>query len=97
MIWHANIFLLTPEEGGRITPILFGYRPAIYFQGDKSQWSMYIHTMEPKVIDPGGSGRISFELVSEEGPADRLTVGKEFQIHEGTRVVANAVILAVDM
>ena len=84
---EAEINFLTPEEGGRRTPVLSGYRPQFYCDGQDFVVVMdFFGVAEP--VYPGQNATAYLTFISPEYLVKILYPGKEFLIREGERVVA---------
>jgi translation elongation factor EF-Tu-like GTPase len=81
----AEITFLTPEEGGRRTFILSGYRGQFYYDG--SDWdASYVFSHDS--VEPGESVEALITLNNRTAHEGRFYPGKEFEIREGIRIVA---------
>ena len=105
--FEADLRFLTPEEGGRQGPVYQGYRPDMRYEGDVNElwmiWPVFIEE-DGKVIagDVPLSGRVHAQMyiVVDEMRTTihrrRLSEGVKFFLHEGSRVVAEGVVTAID-
>src|SRR5262245_24480981 len=66
----ATIYFLSPEEGGRQTPIFSGYRPALYF-GEKQTDGAIILTSGDRAV-PGTECEVVITLLHSEHLGDTL-------------------------
>lgn len=95
--FHANIYVLTGEEGGRKTPFFAGYKPQFYFRttdvtggitelrssdGNKAEMAM-----------PGDNLNVTVELLPEMPVA--MDEGLRFAIREGGRTVGSGVVTKI--
>ena len=87
----ATIYFLTPEEGGRKTPIFSGYRPALYF-GEKQTDGAIILTSGDRAV-PGTECEVVINLLHPEHLGDTLKPLAPFEAKEGTRVIGRGKVL----
>lgn len=87
----AKIYFLSPEEGGRMTPIFSGYRPALYF-GEKQTDGAIILTTGDRVL-PGTACEVVIKLLHPEHLGGALKPMATFEAKEGTRVVGRGKVL----
>jgi elongation factor Tu len=95
--FHANVYVLTGEEGGRKTPFFPGYKPQFYFRttdvtggitelrssdGNKAEMCM-----------PGDNVNVTVELLPEMPVA--MDEGLRFAIREGGRTVGSGVVTKI--
>lgn len=82
---EAEICYLTPEEGGRRTPVSSGYRGQFYYDG--SNWDAeQFFDVEP--VMPKAKVKAQIWFTRPEEHRGKLWPGKEFEIREGARIVA---------
>ena len=87
----AKIYFLSPEEGGRKTPIFSGYRPALYF-GEKQTDSTIMLTSGGRAV-PGMECEGVIKLLYPEHVEDELKPLATFEAKEGSRVVGRGHVL----
>jgi elongation factor Tu len=95
--FHANVYVLTGDEGGRKTPFFPGYKPQFYFRttdvtggitelrssdGNKAEMCM-----------PGDNVNVTVELLPEMPVA--MDEGLRFAIREGGRTVGSGVVTKI--
>jgi elongation factor Tu len=95
--FHANVYVLTGEEGGRKTPFFAGYKPQFYFRttdvtggitelrasdGNKAEMCM-----------PGDNVNVTVELLPEMPVA--MDPNLRFAIREGGRTVGSGVVTKI--
>ena len=83
---EAEITFVPTEEGGRKTPALSGYRPQFYVGGfdyDADQEYPYVQS-----VAPGETARAYLRFSSPYYIVSEVFSGMEFQVREGSRVVA---------
>lgn len=88
---RASLSILAAAEGGRTTPIVSGYRSLARFEGTEVDLGFELE-LEAESLAPGerGTGRLSFWAVEE---VPDLSVGQNFELREGARVVGQGTIL----
>lgn len=80
------------QSGGRHGPFTEGYRP--HFVVDGGEWLGVTATHCPGPVAPGDEADVEFELVYHpKVDYSALTVGAEFAVHEGPRVVASGKVI----
>jgi elongation factor Tu len=84
---EAEVFLLSAEEGGRHTPCASGYRPQFFFGPTDVTGSLILEG----ALEPGGRGRVSFELGRPVG----IRPGLRFALREGGRTIGAGYVTAV--
>jgi elongation factor Tu len=80
--FHAEVYVLSKEEGGRHTPFFGGYRPQFYFRTTDVTGEIHL----PEGIEmcmPGDNLTIHVDLISEIA----MSKGLRFAIREGGRTV----------
>ncbi len=89
----AKIYFLSPEEGGRQTPIFSGYRPALYF-GERQTDGAITLTAGGHVV-PGTECDVVIALLHPEHLGDALKPLATFEAKEGSRVVGRGQVLCM--
>ena len=89
----AKIYFLSPEKGGRQTPIFSGYRPALYF-GEKQADGAIILTSGARAV-PGTECTVVITLLHSEHLGDTLKPMAPFEVKEGSRVVGRGQVLCM--
>ena len=87
----AKIYFLSPEEGGRKTPIFSGYRPALYF-GEKQTDGAFILTSGGGAL-PGTECEVIIHLLHPEHVGGTVKPMATFEAKEGSRVVGRGQVL----
>ncbi|MFZ2956264.1 MAG: elongation factor Tu [Candidatus Ozemobacteraceae bacterium] len=90
---EVEMTFLTPEEGGRRTPVRSGYRPQFYY--DSHDWDAahtYIGTDEVLL---GQTVRAYLAFLSPDMQVGRIYPGMEFLIREGSHTVARGYVLKI--
>jgi elongation factor Tu len=82
----AEIFVLTPDEGGRHTPFASGYTPQFYFGA--TDVSATLDTGEHDCVCPGDRAKVSFALATPTA----FEPGMRFAIREGGKTVGAGVV-----
>lgn len=97
--FEANVYILTPTEGGRHTPFFPGYRPQFYvrttdvtgriesFQSDEAS------NKEQRMVIPGDRVNIIVELIQPIA----IECGMRFAIREGNRTVGAGIVSKIDV
>ena len=90
---EAEVTYVATAEGGRKTPARSGYRPTCDF-GVPGVFNDGAHFFVGKTwVAPGETVLTKIQLISPEPLKGRLHVGQSFEVREGARVTARAVIL----
>ena len=88
----ARLRLLSAEEGGRKTAVVAGYRPPLYMDARSSECVLQEIVGSDKIV-PGGERLVSIFVLRPENLGDSVVEGKEFELREGSRVVARGIIV----
>lgn len=102
--FKAKVHFLTEKEGGRSSPARQGYRPSLHFD-DGSYFGLAI----PRFFGLNGRELKAGDIVPAEASAEfrvandeaiaqlrkKLQPGESFDLTEGARIVARAVVLSV--
>jgi len=96
----ANLYLRTPEEGGRTTPIKTNYRPNHVFEQvhDLKELKTYVGQIEfseQEYIYPGETKIVRVKFLRFGNIEKYLVVGQKWFIYEVPRLIAEAEILGV--
>jgi len=93
--FHAEVYVLTKEEGGRHTPFFAGYKPQFYFRTtDVTGSVLALMSREGKSAEmcmPGDNITMEVEIISPIAMED----GLRFAIREGGRTVGAGVVTKV--
>jgi elongation factor Tu len=88
--FHAEVYVLTKEEGGRHTPFFKGYRPQFYFRTTDVTGSVELpEGME--MVMPGDNVQMTIELITPIA----MDEGLRFAIREGGRTVGAGVVAKI--
>jgi translation elongation factor EF-Tu-like GTPase len=90
---EAQITFLTSDYGGRKTPARTGYRPQFSYDGQ--DWDAIQTYPEREAVYPGETVIAYLTFLSPDHHKGKLYAGKEFQVREGTRVVATGVVTKI--
>ena len=90
---EAMINYLSPEEGGRNTPVFSGYRGQFHY--NDNDWDAPQIFPDAEQVKPGESVRAYLGFVSPKEHIGKVHVGMEFQVREGARVVGNGVVTKI--
>jgi elongation factor Tu len=86
---RAQVFVLTPDEGGRHTPFAAGYRPQLFF--GVTDVTGVLNPEDGVQVQPGDRADIGFELMKPVG----IEPGVRFAIREGGRTVGAGIVTEV--
>ena len=89
----VKLYLLRPEEGGRKTPVVTGYRPAVYF-GDRQTDGLIVFDREEKPV-LGGEYTVTIALAHPEYLGDALQKDATFDCREGSKIIGRGKVLKV--
>ena len=82
--FHAQVYVLTKDEGGRHTPFFDGYRPQFYFR--TTDVTGVAHLPEgTEMVMPGDNVEVTGELIAPIA----MEEGQRFAIREGGRTVGS--------
>lgn len=93
----AEISFISEKEGGRSGPVQAIYRPNHNFGSDHNR-EFYIGQVEipeGSKLYPGETYTLPITFINGPGLSELLSVGREWRIQEGPRLVARAKILKV--
>ena len=85
--FHAEVYVLTKEEGGRHTPFFNGYRPQFYFRTTDVTGVATLPSGREMVM-PGDNVDMEVELITPIA----MEQGLRFAIREGGRTVGAGVV-----
>jgi len=88
--FHAQVYVLTKEEGGRHTPFYNGYRPQFYLRTTDVTGAISLHEGAEMVM-PGDNVQMTVEL----GSSIALETGQRFAIREGGHTVGAGAITEI--
>jgi elongation factor Tu len=93
--FHAEVYVLTKEEGGRHTPFFAGYKPQFYFRTtDVTGTVLALMSREGKSAEmcmPGDNITMEVEIISPIA----MEEGLRFAIREGGRTVGAGVVTKI--
>ena len=90
---EAEIYFLTPEEGGRKTPAFNDYRPQFYYNGN--DWDAPHIYPDVEQVNPGDTVRTYLGFLSPKKHIGKVQVGMEFLIREGARTVGKGIVTQI--
>lgn len=90
---EADLYCFPESDGGRRSPFFSGYRPCFRF-GDIDN-GVTITLLDRESMTGGDTGRVSLSFHAPHLQAGRLSVGAEFSIAEGARVVARGTMTVI--
>ncbi len=85
--FHAEVYVLSKDEGGRHTPFFNGYRPQFYFRTTDVTGSVKL-AEGVEMVMPGDNVAITVELIAPIA----MEQGLRFAIREGGRTVGAGVV-----
>jgi elongation factor Tu len=88
--FHAEVYVLTKEEGGRHTPFFKGYRPQFYLRTTDVTGSIELPEGTEMVM-PGDNVQMTIELITPVAMEEQL----RFAIREGGRTVGAGVVTKI--
>jgi elongation factor Tu len=89
--FHANVYVLSKDEGGRHTPFFNNYRPQFYFR--TTDVTGVINLPEGvEMCMPGDNVEMDVELITPIA----IEEGLRFAIREGGRTVGSGVVSAIN-
>jgi elongation factor Tu len=88
--FHAEVYILSKDEGGRHTPFFQGYRPQFYFRTTDVTGSVTLQG-GAEMCMPGDNVTIEVELITPIAMDEQL----RFAIREGGRTVGAGVVTKV--
>ena len=86
----ADVYVLSKEEGGRLTPFFTNYRPQFYFRTTDVTGVVTLPEGTEMVM-PGDNVSINVELISPIA----IEEGTRFSIREGGRTVGSGVVTSI--
>ena len=84
----AELKYRTTEEGGRRTPANSGYRPHVKFPFSKMMTSGQQTFIGQDSVKPGETVKAEIMILTPEFFENKLEIGMEFEVGEGSHVVA---------
>ncbi len=92
----VNLHLLSPEEGGRSTPIASGYRAGMFFEPDANGGNDGILTIrDGDTCAPGETCTGSIRPLRPDLLPQSVKQSASFELREGWRVVAKGLVMDV--
>jgi elongation factor Tu len=88
---HAEVYVLSKEEGGRHTPFFPGYRPQFYIRTTDVTGNISLPEGVEMVM-PGDNIQMGIELITPVA----IEEGLRFAIREGGRTVGAGVVTSID-
>ena len=90
---EAKVTFLSSDLGGRKTPAMTGYRPQFSYDG--FDWDGIQSYPDRECVYPGETVMAYIAFLNPEHHRGKLYPGKEFQVREGSRVVATGIVTRV--
>lgn len=88
-----RIKVLTENEGGRQTPFFNGYRGQFFY--NNSNWDATYDIIGNSEAKPGEEVELELQTASREIHFGKFEVGKEVEIREGGRIVAEGKVIKI--
>jgi len=96
--FHAQVYVLTKEEGGRYTPFMSNYRPQLYIRTADVTVSLTFledpksgESADERMVMPGDNIELACELVHNVA----AEVGTRFTLREGGKTVGTGIITKI--
>ena len=89
--FHANVYVLSKDEGGRHTPFFNNYRPQFYFRTTDVTGVINLPA-GVEMCMPGDNVEMDVELITPIA----IEEGLRFAIREGGRTVGSGVVSAIN-
>ena len=90
---EADLFVVPESDGGRRTPFSSGYRPQFRFDGRDND--VVITILDRDQLSGGETGAVALSFRVPELQAGRFSIGDDFCIAEGARVVCRGTITKI--
>ncbi len=90
--FHAQVYVLKKEEGGRHTPFFSGYRPQFYFRTTDVTGNLNLPEGVEMVMPGDNLDELYIELITPVA----MEEGLRFAIREGGRTVGAGVVTKID-
>lgn len=88
--FHAQLYVLKKEEGGRHTPFLNGYRPQFYFRTTDVTGTITLK-QGVEMVMPGDNTEITAELIAPIA----IEKGSKFSVREGGHTVGAGTVIDI--
>lgn len=88
----AQLKYNSTEEGGRSTPAMSGYRPAIKFEIDDMLTSGSQTFIDKEIVYPGEYVMAEIKIIAVPHFKGRLKEGMTFTFNEGTNLIGTGTI-----
>ena len=90
---EVEIYYLTTEEGGRITPLYSGYRGQFFYDGN--HWDAQQKFIDNEVCNLGETVKVYLKTMRPINHFKKFFIGKEFEIKEGAKTVGKGIITKI--
>jgi translation elongation factor EF-Tu-like GTPase len=90
---ETMITFLRTDEGGRRTPVMSGYRPQFYYDGE--DWDAAHTYPGVEKVNPGDTVTARLTFTRPDVQLGRIHVGTEFAIREGGKIVAKGKVTRI--
>jgi len=88
----ATLTYLTPEQGGRKTPVFSGYRPQVKFEFAEMQTSGQQTFIDRQIVYPGDTVEAEIKIISVDYFAGQIKEKMSFEFREGSTVIGTGQI-----
>ncbi len=89
--FHAQVYVLKKEEGGRHTPFFSGYRPQFYFRTTDVTGQLHLPGGVEMIMPGDNVDNLTVELITQVA----MEEGLRFAIREGGRTVGAGVVTKI--
>ena len=95
MIISAKLYVLTKEEGGRMSPVFRNYRANLWIPGAPASSDCFL-LMDHEMLTGGQEYTdIKFKFLHPEYVINFIKIGVAFDVREGIRYVAKGIITEI--
>jgi len=91
----ARLKYRTTEEGGRRTPAVSGYRPAVKFPFSDLLTSGQQIFLDKEKVYPGDTVTAEISIISIDHFKYKLSVGQRFDFREGPNIIGTGEIIEI--
>lgn len=95
MDFIAELYFISPENGGRKSYATSGYRPHIQFDFDEMLTSGQQIYLDKKHVFPGETVLAEISILAREHFINKLENGMKFNFYEGSNLIGNGEILEI--
>lgn len=91
------IYILSKDEGGRLSPIFNDYRASFKFVGESNQNDFILEIGKDEMLIGGDIHNVIFRPVREDLVNSLINKGAIFEIFEGARLIGKGIIKDIVM